>query len=795
MTLDHSPKVKLSIKTLLFGAVIGAIIGIIAFAPVWAHHNGQYMEYGDYFLQYVPFIKELKRIVATGSLSWSWNSFLGDGLISAYSYYTVYNPFAWIVALFPDQYILYGTMFAIILKLAISMVTSALYIGRFCKKETYALIGALLYTFSGFTLVNTNFYFFLDVVAVFPLVLFGLELLITEQKRGVYVFALFLNATINYYFFVSTVILVIIYVVCRLKLYRISSWKTQWKTFKQIFIYSIIGTGLAGIALIPSFYAILGSGKAAESIGSSVELFYYPQIILEHLRTLVAPIESGRYHAFYDSSTWSSTGVYLPVFGCVCVVQWCFRKKEWLKKICIILLICYFVPVLNAAFNLFSSTAYTRWLYGMALIFSLVTVLTLEEIDDHREPINKKILMGVTLITVILLLVPTVVYFLYKNGISLVNRFVSACTTELFMGYSAIVIMLILTAINYIGLWHIASTKKYRVQNVLTIVVLGCVINFGVYNAINYDLHATDYSNSYYQEKALMEGTEKEETVFEYRIDHPGQIANYGLFKNMPSVNYYNSIQDPGSSEFARVVGIGDGLSDTILLTPSLGGEYTDTLLSVRYYYDYDGDSEIPSGFKYVKTENNVAIYENNNYIPMGFAYDTYCTESQLTNVSTDLMAKTMLQTLVIQDDDEELVNTYLDKQSDVNVIDDLSTLANKRKQTTCSHFLGTTKGFTAEIHLDTDSVVFFSIPNDSGWEITVNGKNANTLSVNYGLLGICCSAGNNQITAVYHTPGWVLGLVCSGAFLLIWILLVLVNQHHRKGEGIGNAFSDSSVL
>ena len=124
------------------------------------------MEYGDYFLQYVPFIKELKRIVATGSLSWSWNSFLGDGLISAYSYYTVYNPFAWIVALFPDQYILYGTMFAIILKLAISMVTSALYIGRFCKKETYALIGALLYTFSGFTLVNTNFYFFLDVVPI-----------------------------------------------------------------------------------------------------------------------------------------------------------------------------------------------------------------------------------------------------------------------------------------------------------------------------------------------------------------------------------------------------------------------------------------------------------------------------------------------------------------------------------------------------------------------------------------------------------------------------------------------------
>lgn len=781
MALDYSTRIKPSTKTLLFGALIGAIIGIIAFAPVWVHHGGQYMEYGDYFLQYVPFIKELKRIVATGSLSWSWNSFLGDGLISAYSYYTVFNPFAWIVALFPDQYILYGTMFAIILKLAISMVTSTLYMGRFCKKESYALIGALLYTFSGFTLVNTNFYFFLDVVAVFPLVLYGLELLISDQKKWVYVFALLLNAAMNYYFFVSTVILVIIYVVCRLKLYKFSSWKTQWKTFKQILIYSIIGTGLAGIALIPSFYAILGSGKAAESIGSSVELFYYPQKILEHLRTLVAPIESGRYHAFYDSSTWSSTGVYLPVFGCALVVQWCFRKKDWLKKVCIILLICYFVPVLNAAFNLFSSTAYTRWLYGMALIFSLVTVLTLEEIDNLRGSINKKILIGVSLVTFVLLLVPSVVYFLYKNGISVVNRFASACTTDLFMGYSAIVIMLILTAINYAGLWHIVSTKKYRVQTVFIIVVLGCVINFGVYNAINYDLHATDYSNSYYQEKALIEGTEKEETIFEYRIDHPGQIANYGLFKNMPSVNYYNSIQDPGSSEFARVVGIGDGLSDTILLTPSTGGEYTDALLSVKYYYDYDGDSEIPSGFTYLKTENNVAIYENDNYIPMGFVYDTYCTESQLTNVSTELMAKTMLRTLVIQDDDEEFVNNYLDKQSDMSISEDLSNLAAKRNQTTCNYFLGTTKSFTADINLDADNIVFFSIPNDSGWEITVNGKPAKTLSVNYGLLGICCNAGNNQITAVYHTPGWTLGLACSGAFLLIWIILELASRHLRR--------------
>lgn len=180
-------------KCLYWGAAIGAIIGIIAFSPIWLQNNGQYMDYGDYFLQYVPFIKELKRMILSGSLSWSWNSFLGDSFVAAYSYYTVFNPFAWIVALFPDDYILYGTMFATILKLSISMIAAMLYMRRFCQKDSYAMVGALLYTFSGFTLVNTNFYFFLDVITVFPFLMYGLELLICENKRTVYVLSLMLN--------------------------------------------------------------------------------------------------------------------------------------------------------------------------------------------------------------------------------------------------------------------------------------------------------------------------------------------------------------------------------------------------------------------------------------------------------------------------------------------------------------------------------------------------------------------------------------------------------------------------
>ena len=86
---------------------------------MWLPNQGRFMEYGDYYPQYVPFLLEMKRMVFSGSLGWSWNSFLGDSFVSAYSYYTVFNPFAWFVILFPESMILYATLLTALLKLAL----------------------------------------------------------------------------------------------------------------------------------------------------------------------------------------------------------------------------------------------------------------------------------------------------------------------------------------------------------------------------------------------------------------------------------------------------------------------------------------------------------------------------------------------------------------------------------------------------------------------------------------------------------------------------------------------------
>ena len=71
-----------------------------------------------------------------------------------------------------------------VLKFCTCAVTAYFYVARFVKDKRFAVVGGLLYAFSGYCIYNVFFNHFLDVVAFFPLLLIGLEQLITEDKAN-----------------------------------------------------------------------------------------------------------------------------------------------------------------------------------------------------------------------------------------------------------------------------------------------------------------------------------------------------------------------------------------------------------------------------------------------------------------------------------------------------------------------------------------------------------------------------------------------------------------------------------
>ncbi len=143
---------------------------------------------------------------------WIWNVDLGSSFINAFSFYDLGSPFIWLSLLAPQGTFPYLAGFLCILKYMTAAVTAYLYLRVFIKNPQWAVIGALLYAFSGYQTTNLEFFHFHDVVAFFPLLLLGLELSMQDKNyRPLFIFGVFVNCLLNYFFFVGQVIFLVIY--------------------------------------------------------------------------------------------------------------------------------------------------------------------------------------------------------------------------------------------------------------------------------------------------------------------------------------------------------------------------------------------------------------------------------------------------------------------------------------------------------------------------------------------------------------------------------------------------------
>ena len=201
-------------------------------------------------------------------------------------------------------------------------------------------------------------------------------------------------------------------------------------------------------------------------------------------------------------------------------------------------------------------------------------------------------------------------------------------------------------------------------------------------------------------------------------------------------------------------------------------------LLSVRYTLvakDKEAewtDKALP-GWRRTGETTAYAIYKNENWVPMGFAFDYYVTADQLDRVNEDERAQILCRAVLLDDDqisafggilqplpDEELTN----RSEDAYAADCVA-----RRDAGVAEFAATRTGFTARTNYATDELVFFSVPYDDGFTATVNGEPAAIEKVDDGLMAVCVPAGENEIEFTYHTPGLKISAAVSAAALAVY--------------------------
>ena len=192
------------------------IMGVILFLPFVLIDGGYFIYYGDYNAQQIPFYTLCNQAIKNGSFMWSWQTDLGANFIGSYSFYTLGSPFFWLSMPFPAEVAKYLMAPLLVLKISCCSLFAFAYIRRFVRKPQSALIGGLLYAFSGFSMYNVFFNHFHEAMVVFPLMLIALEETVVNKRRVFFALTVALNAFVNYFFFIGECIFLVIYFLCRL---------------------------------------------------------------------------------------------------------------------------------------------------------------------------------------------------------------------------------------------------------------------------------------------------------------------------------------------------------------------------------------------------------------------------------------------------------------------------------------------------------------------------------------------------------------------------------------------------
>ena len=194
---------------------------------------------------------------------------------------------------------------------------------------------------------------------------------------------------------------------------------------------------------------------------------------------------------------------------------------------------------------------------------------------------------------------------------------------------------------------------------------------------------------------------------------------------------------------------------------------------------DYPADSSSWDEVQYDEatglpiTKDGYAVYRNTNYVPMGFAYDYYLTQTEYEETAKATRANLLMRALVLTDEDAAVYGKYLthlpEGRREELYYESYVQDCRERRATAASVFQMNNSGFHAEITLDTANLVFFSVPYDDGFTATVNGREADILRVDEGLMAVLCPAGESTIDFVYQPAGIRLSKAVTRTALVVF--------------------------
>ncbi|MBO5623508.1 MAG: YfhO family protein, partial [Butyrivibrio sp.] len=652
--------------------------------------------------------------VRNGDFLWNWNVDLGGSMAGDFSFYLWGSPFFWLTVPFPEDAIPYLMPILMALKYAVAGTCAYLYIRPYVKKYSYAMVGGYLYAFCGFNACNIVFNHFTDSVAFFPLYLLFFERLMTRSAfdeggkllpsgKAFLRFAIMsaFMAIVNYYFFFGQALFLVIYFCVRF--IRESEVKVVVIRLLRAFCGGLLGVLIAGFFLMQAFAGLKGNTRL-DNFVTGYNMLIYPseKMIWDIIKSLaMLPDIIGKGTLFYTTTVKNaSLAAYIPMFGITGVVAFfmIYKKKNWEKTLMWVFLVIAMIPVFNSAFSLFNTSYYARWFYMPVLFMCLMTSQSLQ--NGPSLELRKGAISAVCffLLFVLIYLLPStndegkVVFFNMSDNNSIFVRD---------MLWTAILLLLLTITV------FVLMNRKLKELYLILVTIMACIISTYV-PVKNGSSIISDRGKQKWQEQMLTNTVQVDMSDFS-RGEVDSTSTNYDMVWGIPSIHCFLSTVPSEIFDFLHGAA---GITRTVETNLPVERCGIRALVSGRYYFENADISknrvfynqEGTDGYEYLDTQNGFDIFENMNFIPMGFTFDSYISESQWEKLEASEHDYDLVRVLILPDDvaamikGESTMSEMTASELEENPLSYLwfTQACSERAMTSCTRFETDTNGFSA---------------------------------------------------------------------------------------------------
>ena len=376
------------------GIITGLVmIVILILKGIWPFGSNR-IDLFDNMQQVAPLYAHLwDWMHGKASLWFDWYTGFGTNVSMSISAFSMLSPFNLLLYLFPRTLILESISILTLVKMIFMAVAMYAYINKKYNRLSYNMkvVFSLMYTFCGYTvLYGSCFTPWMDIVALFPLLMLAYENMMQTGKKLFYIIMVAIIFIINYY--LGAMSLVYIFLISGAYVLLMSKKEKIKEHAWNLGIGTVAGLGLSCFVLVPVMMQLSGSQRGGSGQG----------IVSQYIGWIKSAIISdGQMAAF---QRWMM--LYGMAFAAAVIIMGLKKFKEEKNTIryMISLLLISLLPIVVEGINLMwhfgSYNGYTLR-NGYIVAFTLITVAAyfaqrmFEEVTADKKQLVKQLVIFV----------------------------------------------------------------------------------------------------------------------------------------------------------------------------------------------------------------------------------------------------------------------------------------------------------------------------------------------------------------------------------------------------------------